>query len=254
MIYTRICPGCKKEIEHKNSRACTRGISGKILCRSCTMVSNIRGMGNKGGVKDSRTNRHPKKDLTGLIFSNWIVLGVSHRINGGLWFWDVQCTNCGYKAKRFTSYVKTSKGCMCCQLKPKGEVGMNKLMCSYRDSAESRGLVFILSNEQFRKLTSSCCYYCGSLPHFIKRRKHNSFWTDYVFNGIDRVDNSKGYIVENCVSCCRTCNRGKGAWSYFFWTNHIKRLIVNASCGNIPCLLPDAILAKDLTEADAKKY
>jgi hypothetical protein len=26
------------------------------------------------------------------------------------------------------------------------------------------------------------------------------------YNGIDRVDNEKGYLVENCVPCCFTCN------------------------------------------------
>jgi hypothetical protein len=40
------------------------------------------------------------------------------------------------------------------------------------------------------------CYYC-------KSQKENEV------NGIDRVDNSKGYTKDNCVSCCQFCNRMK---------------------------------------------
>lgn len=28
-------------------------------------------------------------------------------------------------------------------------------------------------------------------------------------NGIDRIDSSKGYTIDNCVSCCPLCNQMK---------------------------------------------
>jgi len=28
-------------------------------------------------------------------------------------------------------------------------------------------------------------------------------------DGVDRVDNTKGYTKENCVPCCKICNRLK---------------------------------------------
>jgi len=31
----------------------------------------------------------------------------------------------------------------------------------------------------------------------------------YIYNGIDRVDNSLGYVKENCKSCCFRCNKIK---------------------------------------------
>ena len=31
----------------------------------------------------------------------------------------------------------------------------------------------------------------------------------YKHNGIDRVDPSKGYTIDNCVSCCSKCNYAK---------------------------------------------
>lgn len=28
----------------------------------------------------------------------------------------------------------------------------------------------------------------------------------YIYNGVDRMNNSLGYINKNCVSCCKICN------------------------------------------------
>ena len=39
--------------------------------------------------------------------------------------------------------------------------------------------------------------------------------SDYVLkcNGIDRIDSSKGYTVENSVPCCKYCNTAKNTMS-----------------------------------------
>ena len=47
-----------------------------------------------------------------------------------------------------------------------------------------------------QKLLDKECYYC----HYYKKEE---------VNGIDRVDNTKGYTKENSVSCCEMCNRIK---------------------------------------------
>lgn len=31
----------------------------------------------------------------------------------------------------------------------------------------------------------------------------------YTYNGIDRVDNNKGYTITNSVPCCKDCNFAK---------------------------------------------
>lgn len=51
-----------------------------------------------------------------------------------------------------------------------------------------------LSYEEFNKLVSQLCYYCGgSLPE--------------VGCGLDRIDNKKGYHLDNVLPACYTCNR-----------------------------------------------
>jgi hypothetical protein len=36
----------------------------------------------------------------------------------------------------------------------------------------------------------------------------------FIYNGIDRVDNNKGYTIENCVPCCTAVNYAKLDMSY----------------------------------------
>ena len=64
---------------------------------------------------------------------------------------------------------------------------------------------FNLSFIDFCYLISSPCYYCGDI--------------NLPFNGVDRVDNNKGYFLNNCVSCCPQCNRMK--------MNHLKDDFIN---------------------------
>src|SRR5208282_755064 len=55
------------------------------------------------------------------------------------------------------------------------------------------------------KLTQLPCNYCGELPSRTKTMTGEVF----SYNGIDRVDSSRGYVRRNVVSCCSICNRAK---------------------------------------------
>lgn len=74
----------------------------------------------------------------------------------------------------------------------------------YKRGAKDRGLEFDLSEEECLMLFSGNCYYCGIAP---TNKKH--FRGSFPQNGIDRKDNSKGYTIDNCVSCCKDCNLSK---------------------------------------------
>lgn len=50
-------------------------------------------------------------------------------------------------------------------------------------------------------------------------------YSEYIYNGIDRVDNAVGYILENCIPCCEFCNKAKGTKTYFDFLDWICRLI-----------------------------
>jgi hypothetical protein len=62
----------------------------------------------------------------------------------------------------------------------------------YKSTAKLKGMPFLLSRERFNALLLSACEYCGGKG-----------------GGIDRVDNSLGYVEGNVVPCCQMCNLAK---------------------------------------------
>ena len=78
----------------------------------------------------------------------------------------------------------------------------------YKISAAKRNIDFLISKEDFKILIKGNCYYCGT---------PNS-------NGVDRLDSSKAYIKENCVSCCSMCNIMKNKFSKDDFINQCKKI------------------------------
>jgi len=79
----------------------------------------------------------------------------------------------------------------------------------YEASAKKRNKEFKLTKHNFQSLINRKCTYC-----FYK--------TGY--SGIDRIDNKKGYTYENCVPCCKMCNRAKHIMHFVefdAWLEHI---------------------------------
>ena len=104
-----------------------------------------------------------------------------------------------------------------------GEASFNRIYYTYKKSARDRKIDWHLTKENVQILTKSICYYCGIKP-LQKTNTDNKFNGIYEYNGIDRIDNSKGYIIENCVPCCGVCNRAKYKFSekeFLEWIDRI---------------------------------
>ncbi len=69
-----------------------------------------------------------------------------------------------------------------------------------KGSAKRRSLEFTISIKQFEMEIKKPCAYCND--HYRADIGTGS--------GIDRLDNSKGYIPDNIASCCGHCNYLKG--------------------------------------------
>lgn len=103
----------------------------------------------------------------------------------------------------------------------------NEKYQTYRRRAERSGISFTLTKKDFRDITSGYCHYCGEDSEHNKNETRRYEGRTYLCNGIDRVNSSLGYDVENCVSCCDVCNRMKMAHSVEFFKQHIIRIYLN---------------------------
>lgn len=91
---------------------------------------------------------------------------------------------------------------------PKHETWLRVQEKNYRSTAATKGRDFLLTREEFREIYRGTCAYCGTFPA----------------HGIDRRDNSKGYILENSVPCCFECNFAKRDMSVEEFIQWVKRV------------------------------
>ncbi len=76
---------------------------------------------------------------------------------------------------------------------------------SYRTRANSNGITFNLSYEDFKKIITQPCHYCGKEGN-MKKIHYQTKLHKAIINGIDRMNNDLGYDIYNCVPCCKSCN------------------------------------------------
>jgi hypothetical protein len=127
-----------------------------------------------------------------------------------------------------------AKSCGCQNYGPRagyayGEGAFKAVLRRYQKAAEKRGFSWGLSAEEFGRLTSLDCHYCGASPSLIGNvstgRKGANTSGAYIYNGLDRVDNALGYEPDNVCPCCPTCNYSKRGMSYDDFMAWIVRLV-----------------------------
>lgn len=106
--------------------------------------------------------------------------------------------------------------------KGKNVAGNNFLFRKYKQSANTRNLEFSLTKEEFETMLDGNCFYCGDAPKNIWKRTETA--STRIYNGIDRMDSKKGYVKDNCVTCCYICNTGKMDNSYDDFMNMVKKI------------------------------
>jgi hypothetical protein len=79
---------------------------------------------------------------------------------------------------------------------------VNVKYSTYKSRADKKEILFELSESEFNEKIKEQCYLCGKLPSQVHK------------NGLDRVDNDKGYSKSNLESCCGNCNMLKINYTY----------------------------------------
>jgi len=172
---------------------------------------------------------HARKDCgcsktwIGKRFGRFLVIGKEGNKCFNNSFVNCVC-DCGNKKSVWGTslYNGCSKSCGCITKEKSEKRSLIKVMSYYKTHARKNKREFYLNEIEFKELIEKNCFYCNSKPEnkvIIKNKK------DYLYNGIDRVDNKKGYIKENCVSCCKNCNLMKREMSYDNWINHMKNIL-----------------------------
>jgi hypothetical protein len=136
--------------------------------------------------------------------------------------WEWMC-DCGKVVERDLFNVRRgdTKSCGCLKKEihqnhgdryklPFGLSSLRQLYNQYKYVSLKKSREFTLTLEDFVKITSEDCFYCGLKPSSIRFASKQSNG-HYTYNGIDRTDNSIGYVARNCVPCCTMCNRAKSS-------------------------------------------
>lgn len=106
---------------------------------------------------------------------------------------------------------------------PYGEATFNETYECYKKNAIKRNYSFELSKEEFKQIITQPCFYCGKKETQEKRDKQNN--GSFKYTGIDRYDNTKGYIKGNCVPCCKTCNMMKGTMAVIEFKEKLETIL-----------------------------
>jgi len=151
-------------------------------------------------------------DMTGRRYGRLVVIK-RHEITVCGATWECKC-DCGNTTivigKSLRRGLTKSCGCLHRELMslPVGEAAFNGLLLRMKSAARKRGYEWRLSREQVFEITHRNCFYCGIEPRQEYVTESNT--GTYIYNGIDRIDNSLGYIIDNVVACCGQCNFSKG--------------------------------------------
>lgn len=196
---------CGKEIEVVGSRILSG--SKKLCSRSCT---------------ETKAHIDP-----GQSYGEWTVVDRETKVDSsGALLVHVLCS-CGEGS--FVSSIGLRKGktkkCKSCALRGRhAKAGSleERLAANvrymYQRAARQKGRAHELTHRDYVSLIFLSCSYCGQEP--MSRKKVGSFEVKY--NGLDRVDNSKGYLTNNVVPCCLVCNRAKRDMSQDEWLSWIE--------------------------------
>jgi hypothetical protein len=113
------------------------------------------------------------------------------------------------------------------------KVAWRRLLGIYKERAKRKDIEWSLTDEEAKLLFLGDCYYCGQEPrrNFSPYKTRKDILAEtrakswIIVNGIDRLDNERGYYLMNSVSCCAECNYKKGSDTLEEFETWIERIL-----------------------------
>lgn len=170
--------------------------------------------------------------ITNLSGKRFGRLVVQTYVKGSKWICKCDCGNVVTVGTSKLTSGKT-KSCKCYRntllakerTLGRGYASFREVMRQYTRTAKKRKRVFELSEDVCYKMMQERCFYCGTEPYIVK--KHADCFGEFIYNGIDRIDSSKGYIEGNVVTCCKRCNFAKNDMTLSEFSNWIDTIYSN---------------------------
>lgn len=181
-----------------------------VKCITCESIRRVQASHTR--CKKCYESRDLKYEVGKKTPEGLMIYGVDRSNKTGIKLF-IECSLCKTKVWKWLSSLHDV--CISCKnyessLKLANKKIVNKIG-SYRSSATRRGYIWSLSHKEAQLLFLSECAYCGISGKI-------------ELNGIDRVNNNKGYFLENCVSCCASCNYAKGSKTVEDWNFWLDRV------------------------------
>ena len=111
----------------------------------------------------------------------------------------------------------------------------------YSRSAQFRGVGFELTRDEYVSIAQSVCYYCSTED------------ANRGFNGVDRIDSSNGYFIDNCVACCKICNYMKGSLHKDVFLKRVEHILTHNGLVE-GALFPECFANTKLVKYSAYEY
>jgi len=149
--------------------------------------------------------------------------------------WLCKC-DCGKNVVVVSSQLRLGKTKSCGCLRhtatalPNGESAFNNVYSRIKRRAIQIEKGWNLTKLDIRKITKQNCYYCGIEPSQESKEKRQN--GSYIYNGLDRVDNTKGYTLDNVVPCCGRCNKAKNIYhkdNFLMWVEKVYKYSIGGT-------------------------
>jgi hypothetical protein len=209
----------------------------KCVC-SCGNFVEVRSSSlvKKGGTKSCGClSKKHFVDLTGLKNNRLTAIKHLGKNNYSNHIYECLC-ECGKRLNIEGSDFKTGriKSCGYCTKSinsanklPYGEMLYNTLYQDYQIKAKQRDIEFDIPKDIFLQEINKNCHYCNQEPSNLKKNKSKWNPEQILYSGLDRVDNNKGYLVDNIVPCCFICNQAKHRLPLEVFLAWVKRIHKN---------------------------
>lgn len=173
-------------------------------------------------------------DYTGMKFHHLTCIRPTDRKYNTRVLWEMEC-DCAAKNIVITAPLYAKQGnptsCGCTGLGGQWEMtSANYRYLDYKADDKLRHQLTedFISLDDFYLMSQQVCHYCGVEPYLEYNAPASDTFKEgqkgFIYNGLDRMDRSKGHVYGNVVPCCFPCNLMKMKLGYSAFLERVEKI------------------------------